>query len=131
MKKYGFAYVFLFLLLIAIQVTKGIRITVSKYQYCVDDYILTYDGRIVTFSLLVYNIAIIAICLIGAIVLTFRKENKMKLKWLILGIMLLYSTFLPIEMVERTSRFDPQDVKIYYESFMTPFLELGRKPIAL
>ncbi len=67
----------------------------------------------------------------GAIVLTFRKENKMKLKWLILGIMLLYSTFLPIEMVERTSRFDPQDVKIYYESFMTPFLELGRKPIAL
>lgn len=128
MKKYGFAYLFLFLSLIAIQVTKGIRITVSKYQFYIDSLI---DGRSVTDSLLVYNIAIMTICLIGAVFLALNKKNKMKFKWFIPVIMLFYCIFLPIEMVERTSGFDPQDVETYYKSFMTLVLELGRKPIAL
>ena len=129
MKKYGFAYVFLFLLLIAIQVTKGIRITTSKYQMYIDS-LMTIDGRSVTVSLLVYNIAIMAICLIGAIVLTFNKKNKIKYKWFIPAIMLFYCTFLPIEMVERTSRFGPPDVERYYRSFMMLFWASLSKPIA-
>ncbi len=129
-EKYGFAYFVLFLLLVVIQVTKGIRITVSEYQSYMD-YSLTFNGRSRMTSLLVYNIAIMAICLIVAIALTLNKKNKMKFKWFILVIMLSYCTFLPIVMVESTSRFDPQDVEIYYKTFMTLFLVSLNIPMPL
>lgn len=119
MKKYGLAYSFLFLVLIILQKTKGISSSSIFVSY---DYTITFDGQNVTCYLLVYNIAIMAICLLGAIVLTIRKGNKIKWKWLIPVIMLFYLIFLPITKTERINRFEPQDVEIYYESYYESYI---------
>lgn len=111
MKKYVYAYLILFLSLIVLHVTKGISFGITIFR---TDHARTPDGKYGTLMLLVYNIGIMMICLIGAIVLTIIKENKIRYKWFIPAIMLIYLAFLPIVMTEENGGIKPQYVRRYW-----------------
>ena len=97
MKKYAIAYCILFLILLGLGVTHGIPfgITVSEL-----DYSRAFIPGVTRNIILIYNIIIMLVCFVAAVILTKQKENVLKGKWLLPVIMFLCFAFLPVGMSE-------------------------------
>lgn len=95
MKKYIITYVVLFAILLVMGLTHGIPFGVTVSEV---DEIFGIMPKISKHIVLIYNIGIMLGCLIGAILITMKKDNTFSLKWLIPVVMLVSFVFLPIGM---------------------------------
>ena len=118
MKKYVIAYLILFLILLGLGLTHGIPfgITVSEL-----DFFYAFYPGIRRNIMLIYNIIIMLVCFVMAVILTSKKENVFKCKWLIPVIMLICFAFLPVGMIDEV-RYQPPEHTREFVSIISLFM---------
>ena len=114
MKKYVIAYSVLFLILLGLGLTHGIPfgITISE-----QDWSMAFYPIILREILLIYNIIIMLVCFVIAVILTKQKQNVLKYKWLIPVIMFICLVFLPVGMYEDIQLVPSGHTKEFWSSF--------------
>ncbi len=83
----------LFAILLVLHMTKGVPGGIIISQL---DYSRMPDGKAVSRILLIWNILIMAICLMVSVVITINKNNNIKNKWIVLLILTVYLFFIPV-----------------------------------
>ncbi len=111
MKKYVIAYSVLFLILLGLGLTHGIPLGITISE---KDLSMAFRPIIVREILLIYNIIIMLVCFVIAVILTKQKQNVLKCKWLIPVIMFICLVFLPVVMFEEIQLFPSGHTKEFW-----------------
>lgn len=117
MKKYTKAYLVLFLILLGLQLTKGIPVGIPFITVGNKGII---DGGMKKYILLVFNIVIMIVCFVAAVVFTRQKDNPIKMKWVFPVLMFVYFFFMPIFMIQETGGLYNRNIQVFL-SFVTSF----------
>ncbi|MCM1112118.1 MAG: hypothetical protein NC399_02570 [Muribaculum sp.] len=97
MKKYVIAYSVLFLILLGLGLTHGIPFGITIWE---KNWSMATYPETIREIVLIYNIIIMWLCFVIAVILTKQKQNVLKCKWLIPVIMFICLAFLPMGMYE-------------------------------
>lgn len=93
MKKNKIFYSIIFILIFTLILTKGIRAEIIVNINSIGDLI---DSITKFNSILIINIVLIVLIIISSLIITLKKDNNYKLKWIIFIIIILLSLFIPI-----------------------------------
>lgn len=99
MKKYKKIYIITYLLLILLIITRGSKIGIQWSDY-IDHGIV--DGFSGGSRLLVVNILIIIAIFASSLIITLKKNNRLKYKWLIFTSIVILLLFVPTFIVYRS-----------------------------
>ena len=108
MKKYVIAYLILFLILLGLGLTNGIPFGITVIEH---DWGMAFYPEITREILLIYNLIIMWVCFAIAVILTKQKQNVLRCKRIIPGIMFICFAFLPVGMVEHIIYVPPEHTK--------------------
>ncbi len=102
MKRYKKIYIITYLLLIFLIITRGSKIGIQWSSF--DDYIDhgIVDGFSGGSRLLVVNILIIIAIFASSLIITLKKNNRLKYKWLIFTSIVILLLFVPTFIVYRS-----------------------------
>ena len=117
MKKYRIIYVIMYLILLVLIFTKGIDIGFELYSHS-DKYVI--DGFNETNIVLIFNFSIIVAILIASLIITFSKNNIIKYKGIIIGILIILVLFIPVFVEHITGGEMGANKEIYKNIFMMP-----------
>ena len=111
MKKYIFVYLLLFSILLILGFTHGIPfgITISEL-----DYTMAIRPVIIRDVVLIYNVIIMLVCFLCAVIFTNQKENSIKCKWLILVIIIICFALLPVGIKEEIQLFPEGNTREFW-----------------
>ena len=118
MKRYVCVYTIIFGILLLFLLTGGISYGIVIEEH---DHMYAPDGSKGSAVFLIYNVITYIVCFIAAIIASFVKKNKLRIKWLIPIAVLIFICVLPIVMVTSVGGISGIPCKVY-RSFITSFI---------